>query len=389
MKALLRVPALLLILCLLAVSLCGCLSPAAIYGEILSRLSGEVGSPLIAAENLSETARESLSPARQELYDQVYAAALSGAECIYAPADALSGIGDVISCVLADHPELFWWGVTEGTEISYYSISTLAGEPYACNLIYNTPLSEIPSQYAEICRRADLFSAAASGASQWETALLLHDALIDSVSYDASLSDQSLAGILRTGRGICSGYARALQFLLQRAGIDALFVSGSARTDGKEYLHAWVMARLDGVWCHIDPTWADPLSGSPWHSYTYFGLTDGEISPDHTPDCPYDLPPTAGGADYFTRRGLLLSDHSISAEAAIFSRTLAAGEEVCRLRFASEESFNLACEELFSGEGMDAIFRTLTAAGHRLSGEYLYLTHESRHIIEVRFTRKS
>ena len=50
----------------------------------------------------------------------------------------------------------------------------------------------------------------------------------------------------------CQGYCVALYRLLRETGVNCRIVTGRA---GEEELHAWVIAEVDGLYYHLDPTW--------------------------------------------------------------------------------------------------------------------------------------
>ena len=83
----------------------------------------------------------------------------------------------------------------------------------------------------------------------YETALALHDWIIDNVSYDYSYKhlgiDRALAGMAVT----CEGYHAAYVKLLEVAGLEAGRI-----TDGG---HVWTAVKMDGAWYHVDTTHDD------------------------------------------------------------------------------------------------------------------------------------
>ena len=118
----------------------------------------------------------------------------------------------------------------------------------------------------------------ADGATgDYETALWLHDWLTHNARYDYSYTYYSADGVLVRGIGVCDSYCKAYQLLLNAAGIDAYSIA----TDN----HAWTVARLDGKYYHIDPTWDDPGSSegpvSGHETHLYFGLPDAIMAFDH------------------------------------------------------------------------------------------------------------
>ena len=106
---------------------------------------------------------------------------------------------------------------------------------------------------------------------------LLHDRLLARCRYSADGRFCATAyGAIVEGKANCEGYARALLYLLQRAGIPCRYVEGL----GGGRPHAWVAVYINGSWRHTDPCWND--SGSvPTH--TYFNLSEAQIRWDHEP----------------------------------------------------------------------------------------------------------
>ncbi|MBQ8555152.1 MAG: leucine-rich repeat protein [Clostridia bacterium] len=112
--------------------------------------------------------------------------------------------------------------------------------------------------------------------SGYARALALHDWLIYNANYDYTYSHYDASGVLLYGTGVCDSYARAYQMLCTAAGIECLYVSGTAGGGA----HGWNMIKLDGQWYHVDCTWDDPNEGG-WERHTYFCLTDEQMAVDH------------------------------------------------------------------------------------------------------------
>lgn len=115
---------------------------------------------------------------------------------------------------------------------------------------------------------------------QYTLSLWLHDWIINNSYYDETETYCSAQDILFRGKGVCNAYTSAYKMLLDAAGIENYVVSGAG--------HSWNAAKIDGVWCHIDVTWDDPLvSGKPAQTVTgreghyYFGLDDETMLYDH------------------------------------------------------------------------------------------------------------
>lgn len=126
---------------------------------------------------------------------------------------------------------------------------------------------------------------AAGVTGDYDTAVWLHDWLVDNCEYDYSFLNHSAEAAFTIGTGVCDTYSKAYQLLLEAAGIDA----GRAIGYDLEYggSHAWNYAKLEGEWTQIDVTWDDTvseyLSGTMFEamSHSYFGLPDTLMQTDH------------------------------------------------------------------------------------------------------------
>ncbi len=123
-------------------------------------------------------------------------------------------------------------------------------------------------------------------ATDYEVALLLHDAMIDAIDYaydnqgnpETEAWAHNIIGVF-DGRGaVCEGFARAYQLLLNFKGVDCLFVTGESRGQG----HAWNVIRLDGEWYGVDVTWDD--GSEETDPYAYFCLSEIEFRESHDTD---------------------------------------------------------------------------------------------------------
>jgi transglutaminase/protease-like cytokinesis protein 3 len=84
--------------------------------------------------------------------------------------------------------------------------------------------------------------------------------------------NQSVYSALVNGETVCAGYARAMQYLMQRLGIPCYYCTGYAGQN-----HAWNIVRLDDGYYNVDVTWDD----TPGGEYDYFNRTDAEYAGTH------------------------------------------------------------------------------------------------------------
>lgn len=121
---------------------------------------------------------------------------------------------------------------------------------------------------------------------------MVHDYLIDNVSYDTSISKPNIYnvyGALVNGEAVCEGYARAFKYIMDEMGIPCTLVIGKGtNSEGTTENHAWNYVQLNGNWYAIDATWDDPViigggTLSQSSKYKYFLKGSNEMSKDHTP----------------------------------------------------------------------------------------------------------
>ena len=63
--------------------------------------------------------------------------------------------------------------------------------------------------------------------------------------------EHDMRGPLLSNAAICGGFSYAFQYLLQRAGIEAIFLTGDTNIG----YHAWNYVKIDNEWYFVDSTW--------------------------------------------------------------------------------------------------------------------------------------
>ena len=126
----------------------------------------------------------------------------------------------------------------------------------------------------------------------YEDIKMVHDYLVDNISYDSSLSKQNIYniyGALVNRECVCEGYARAFKYLLDELDIPCVMVIGTGtNSQGETENHAWNYVQLGGNWYAVDTTWDDPVvigggTASEESRYKYFLVGREIIDQDHSP----------------------------------------------------------------------------------------------------------
>ena len=124
--------------------------------------------------------------------------------------------------------------------------------------------------------------------NDYEKAKIVHDYVVNNASYDVEAADQFLNGlgsdanaftaygILINQKGVCQGYAEAVQILLSLAGVKSELVIGDAMDDDGTYIsHMWNLVLIDQGYYMLDATWDDPVGPKDILLHDYF-LVDSE-----------------------------------------------------------------------------------------------------------------
>lgn len=234
--------------------------------------------------------RKQLEPTEQLIYDALLACAESADPSILGEelsidvnpeSDEFDLIFERARCTMtADHPELFWISVSDSSFSYTYQTTPDGDGRYRLSFCFLEPLPGRKEMMEELENAADqLLEGIDLNQSAPEIALEVHDRLIELVEYDHSsvngnqdLAHTAYGALVRNDSrkehmAVCDGYSGAYEYLLHKAGICCLMISGRAGDDKDSAMaHSWNMVLLDGEWYETDCTW-----------------DDGEIAGDGTP----------------------------------------------------------------------------------------------------------
>lgn len=119
-----------------------------------------------------------------------------------------------------------------------------------------------------------------TGYYQWPLALDVWRLRCASGEIPSYIENRSL-GILLNGLGTCEDYSAALVMLLENMDIEARYVPGlTYHRDGYLVHHAWVTAKVDGIWYHMDCELEDGISKGTV-KYKYFMKSDATMIASH------------------------------------------------------------------------------------------------------------
>lgn len=226
-----------------------------------------------------------LDDVSKHLYRQIYANNCDLYDDFKAvePAASPAQVKNAFTAVWNDHPELFY------ADTKFSAAFRGNGDCLELKLYFNDLAGSIDSTKAQFEDAANAVKNASSG-SPYDMEKAAHDALANMDSYSIPAPyNQSAYSALVNGRTVCAGYSRAMQYVMQQAGIPCYYCSGYAGEN-----HAWNIICLDDEFYNLDVTW-DDTDDSSVCNYDWFNKTDADYAGSHVRrDLSVYLPPCNG-----------------------------------------------------------------------------------------------
>lgn len=312
-----------------------------------------------------------LSEEEQEVYLEILEALIHFKENVKLSSCDKELISRVFQCVLNDHPEIFYvdgYSYTEYTLGSILKKITFTGS-------YQFSSEEVEEKQRQI---EDYVNQCLAGmpenADEYEKVKYVYEYLIHHTDYDASAKDsQNICSVFLERKSVCQGYAKATQYLLNRAGVFATLVLG--RVVGGEG-HAWNLVRIDGEYYYVDTTWGDasyqavgggdyPVEKIPTINYDYLCVTTEQMEMTHTQENVVEMPEcTSMDANFYVREGVYFTDFDEEKIEKIFTESYERGDTYVTLKCDGPDIYRKMQETLIGEQG---VFRYLNCPDKAVS----------------------
>ena len=360
------------------------LLPAAFANRIMN---GDLANVPTDVASIQEDglAFQALTENQKLLYQQILTGVSSLKEQFVVYGAHKDDVEPTYHAVLTDHPEIFW--VDGSTSFTYFEL----GNTMTISPGFSIPPDQVESTRAFIEEIADEFIASLpEGVDDYGIAKAAYEFVINTTDYDVSVSqNQNIQSVFLQNASVCAGYARAYQYLLQRAGVFCSFVEGEIPSTGED--HAWNIVRMGGEYTYVDVTWGDPTypgldeGHEVGATYDYLGLTTDEILRDDHIFSNEGLWPACNSTtcSYYAREGLLYDSYDVSALSEGFWRQVDKDLSVVSFKFSDESAYVQARDALDANDFlMDDLRRLLAGAGNE-GNSYQYQYSDSLHIIKL------
>lgn len=287
--------------------------------------------------------------------------------------------------VLADHPEIFWIGMSAQIEESGFTKHVIS---YKLESI--VPLEERQAMRERLEAAADAcVEQISADASVYQKIRFVYEYIIDMTDYGKQSADsQNIQSVLLNHSSVCAGYSKAFQYILNRMGIFCTYITGTIRDGGD---HGWNMVRIDGEYYYVDVTWGDPVFANEVDqtqestiNYNYLCCTEEDLFKTHIPSDWTVLPTcTSDAYNYYKLNGFYYENFDRETIYQALMNSVWNGQSEIVMKFGSSEAYEAAKTELFEGDLLSDPGEYLMEINGVKTWNYRYHTEDDFYLITI------
>lgn len=288
----------------------------------------------------------------KEVYRCMYEAYINVETGNTIPTVSKEKMNRVAGFIKMDHPELFY------VEEMGYTNYTMGGQVQKTVIAarYSNAKAVIKMEQESIDRVVDeLIASFPADADDYTKVKLTYKWVIDNTEYNSAAEDnQTIKSVFFSHQSVCAGYSRAMQYILNKAGVPTTIVDGVSLITGET--HAWNLCLVNGNYYYLDATWGDASYQNKGYgdnlngiNYDYMLITTEELLRTHLMSDDLVLPLCLATADnYYVREGLFLEYYDYDRIAELFAKAYESGEDSIAFKFANIEIYDEARKNLIT-----------------------------------------
>ena len=229
-----------------------------------------------------EYRRSKLPPEEQRAYDELVRGIRSRETSIVCHVVNMDSVKRLFLGVYYDHPELFYMNCGAG----FSGTGGLFGWTVTAMMDYIYTEEEVRVCQTHLRRvEEEIRSRITAGMSEFDVIMRVAEYLVVNCEYEIDdRMNQNAAAAICYKKAQCSGYARAVTYLLDRLGIWSIVVSGEGQgSPGNWDPHAWNIVRVGEHYYHLDVTFMEAYNKGYVRNATlsYLFYDDALCSKDH------------------------------------------------------------------------------------------------------------
>ena len=280
---------------------------------------------------------------QQNLYVEILFALENYVEEMEVSTKDTSEIDKVFQYVLIDHPELFY---ADGYSFVKYTMGDeIQKITFKGTYVYEWEEKEKLQEEIEVVA-LNLLKQLPASATDYEKVKYVYETIINQTEYSLSAPDnQNICSVFLGKTSVCQGYAKAVQYLLQKMMVPVTLVMGTVETGEG---HAWNMVKINNQYYYVDATWGDASylyhtkeegesKSTPSINYDYLCVTTEDLLRTHSVGDILPVPICDSlEANYYVREGAYFTRADYEQVSVLIDKYRQEGRENVTLKFADD-----------------------------------------------------